>query len=179
MAIRREFKAVYTGMLLLGLFLAYCAFTHFRWAVRLVRGGEITTAKVVAVKYKEGYRNDKKKSMYRAYCPEYAFVTRENVVHRFEHTITSERPGWRIGQETNVVYDPADPRRVNVIGYWPLFLGGILLASLAAPLVVIGGGYFGYVALMRGLPARTPADPVRGHRKRSTQTPGSRSFSGA
>ncbi len=169
MAIRLEFKAVYAGMLLLGLFLAYCAFTHFRWAVRLVRRGEITTAKVVAVKYKEGYRNDKKKSMYRAYYPEYAFVTRENVVHRFEHTITSERPGWRIGQETNVVYDPADPRRVNVIGYWPLFLGGILLASLAAPLVVIGGGYFGYVALMRGLPARSPADPVRGHRKRSTE----------
>ena len=161
MAKKREFKAVYVGLLLLGLFLLYCAFTHYRWAVRLITSGEITTAKVVAVKYREGYRNDKKRSKYNAYYPEYAFVTKEKAVHRFDQLSTSERPVWRIGQEATVVYDPADPRRVNEVGYWALFLGGILLSSLAAPLIVIGGGYFWYRAVMKGLPDVEPARVTR------------------
>jgi hypothetical protein len=162
MAKKRQFTAVYAGLLLVGLFLLFCAFTHYRWAVRLVTRGKITTAKVVAVKSREGYRNDKKRSKYKAYYPEYAFITPERVVHRFDQPSASERPGWRIGQETTVVYDPADPRRVNEVGYWALFLGGILLASLAAPLIVIGGGYFGYRAVMKGLPDRMDVDRARG-----------------
>ena len=166
MARKREFKAVYAGLFLLGLLLLYGAFTHYRWAVRLVARGEITTAKVVAVKSREGYREYKgKRSKFKDYRPVYEFVTSQKAVHRFDHLIVSGRPLWRIGDEANIVYDPADPRRVEMVNYWGLFGTVIVLASLAAPLTVIGGGYFWYRAVMKDLPDRMDVDRVGRTRK--------------
>jgi hypothetical protein len=161
MARKRQYGAVYAGLLLLGLGLSFCAFTHYRWAVRLVSRGKITTAKVVTVKLSEGYREYKgKRSTFKAYRPLYHFVTTQKAVHPFDYGVTSPQPIWRIGDEITIVYDPADPRRAEKIGYWELFNNGIVLASLAAPLVVIGGGYFGYRAVMKGLPDIDPARPT-------------------
>jgi hypothetical protein len=183
MARKREFKAVYAGLFLLGLFLLYCAFTQYRWAVRLVARGEITTAKVVAVKFQEGYREYKgKRSKFKDYRPMYEFVTSQKAVHRFDHLIVSGRPLWRIGDEADIVYDPADPRRVEMVNYWGLFGTVIVLASLAAPLIVIGGGYFGYRAVMKGLPDGMDVNRVRetGKAKRiERQKPDVRAFGGA
>ncbi|MBD0258472.1 MAG: DUF3592 domain-containing protein, partial [Cytophagales bacterium] len=152
MARKRQYAAAYAGLFLLGLFLLFCAFTHYRWAVRLVKAGEITTAKVVAVKFREGYRDYKgKRSKYKEYRPVYEFVTPQRVVHRFDHVGASGRPIWRIGDEASIIYvQPVNPRHVELIDYWRLFGGAIGLASVAAPLIAVGGGYFGYRALMKG-----------------------------
>ncbi len=137
---------IHALLLLVGLLLMGIACWQFRQTMNLLKNGERAKARVlelVPVRDSDGGTN---------YRPLFEFVTKASEVKRWEYNVSSSPPSWEVGEEADVVYNPDKPGQARLIGYWGLFIGTIVLAAVAAPCIIIGGGYFVYLAALKNLP---------------------------
>ena len=135
---------IYALLLLGGLAFLFIAFRHYRETMRLVRGGARTKARVVELLT----GTDKNGTNYR---PRFEYLTRTKEVRQYTYEISSRPSDWEVGEEAYLLYDPARPGQEKLIGYWGLFASALILAAMSLPLIVIGGGYFAYVSLLKDL----------------------------
>ncbi len=132
---------IYTSLLVSGLVLLHVAYRQYRHTLWLIKDGERATARVVDIVRRKSSRGY-------ARLPVFRFVTRTGQEITYEHSVATHPPVWEVGEETTVYYDPANPRQARLPGYWNLFRLSVLLAALALPCLIAGGGYFLYVTLM-------------------------------
>ena len=50
-----------------------------------------------------------------------------------------------VGEKVKIVYDQQDDDEVKTISFWGLYRWTIILSCIAAPLLIIGGGYLLYL----------------------------------
>lgn len=75
------------------------------------------------------------------YKPVFEYEDWSDNKYSFESTISSYPAPYKIGDKVDIVYSK-DKESQKVISYWGLYRWTIILLSIAAPLFVIGGGYF-------------------------------------
>jgi hypothetical protein len=135
---------IHALLLLVGLVLMSIAYWQFQQTMKLLKNGEIAKARVlelVAVRDSDGT----------SYRPLFRFTTKTNQVKHFEYDVSSSPPAWEVGEEADVIYNPDHPEQAKLMGYWGLFIGAIVLIAVAAPFIIVGGGYFVYVAMLKDL----------------------------
>ena len=133
---------IHALLLLVGLVLMSIAYGQFQRTMNLLKNGERAKARVLELV------ESRSRSDGTSYRPVFEFVTKANEVKRFVYDVSSSPPAWQVGEEADVIYNPARPEQARLVGYWGLFIASIILAAVAAPFLVIGGGYFVYVLAM-------------------------------
>ena len=73
--------------------------------------------------------------------PIFKFKTALNQEIIYRHISSSNPPGWKIGEEVTIAYDPNNPSVARLLTYFGTFSYTIVLMAIAMPLIVIGGGY--------------------------------------
>jgi len=136
---------IHALLLLVGLLLMGIACWHFQKTMKLLKNGERAKARVLELV------ESRSRSDGTSYRPVFEFITKTNEVRRWEYDVSSSPPSWEVGEEADVVYNPDQPGQARLIGYWGLFIGTIVLAAVAAPFIIIGGGYFVYLAALKNL----------------------------
>lgn len=78
------------------------------------------------------------------YKPVFEYLDRTNTKREFKSNVSSRPAAYIIGEKAKIVYDPDDLEEVKTITYWGLYRWTIILLCIAAPLMIIGGGYLLY-----------------------------------
>jgi len=124
----------FTGLILIGF-----AVWQFQKTKQLLQDGVKTTATVIQLI--ESTDNDGDVT----YKPVFSFQDRNHNERTFVSLISSRPPSYQVNQKVKLVYNPYDPDEVKIIGFWGLYRVTIFLSCLAAPLLIIGGGYLLYL----------------------------------
>jgi hypothetical protein len=132
---KRKHKMVYGILLIVGVVVAAIGFRMLLRSIAFIKSGERTTATVIEMIPVHGSDGT-------TYKPVFEFTTYEGkkIIHR--HNASSNPPGWKEGEETGIIYDRNNPENARVVTYFGLFSWSIVLFAIAAPLIIIGGGYF-------------------------------------
>ncbi|MEX0287847.1 MAG: DUF3592 domain-containing protein [Flavobacteriaceae bacterium] len=129
---------VYWGLLFMGLTLVSFAIYQYNKTQRLLTSGIRTTATVVElieVSDDDGV----------TYKPVFEFTDRNKIKQRFKSDVSSKPAAYRLQQRVKIVYNPIDLSEIKVISYWGLYRWTVILLCIAAPLIIIGGGYLMYI----------------------------------
>ena len=60
----------------------------------------------------------------------------------YKQSSSSNPPGWDVGEEATIAYDPNNPNEARLLTYFGTFSWAIVLMALAMPMLVVGGGYY-------------------------------------
>ncbi|WP_324755605.1 DUF3592 domain-containing protein [Sphingobacterium thalpophilum] len=118
----------------LGLVFLLLAIFSFRNTIAFLKNGAKATATVTDL---HSYESEGE-----VFAPVFTFRTKDNQLITFELAEGNDPPAWKIGETTTVIYDPHDPSKVSLYGYFRIFIWTIVSLSIAFPLIVTGGGYF-------------------------------------
>jgi hypothetical protein len=127
---------LYSGMLLISLVLIYFSVKQYSSSKELINNGIKTTAKVIdliRISSDDGY----------TYKPVFEFTDRTNTLITFKSEVSSSPAPYKIGDQVNIVYSKESEDR-KIISFWGLYRWTIILLCIAAPLIIIGGGYMFY-----------------------------------
>jgi len=125
------------GLLVLaGLTALYLALQQYRKTQALIGNGIRTTATVVELIEEVDAEGD---NMYR---PRFQYTNQARQPVDFISPASHLRSPWAVGETAPMIYRPDQARSERLISYWNLYRGTILLTAIAAPLLVMGLGYF-------------------------------------
>jgi len=127
---------LYNGMLLISIVLIYFAIKQYNNTRELITTGIKTTAKVIdliEISGDDGY----------TYKPVFEFTDRAGAKITFKSTVSSSPAPYKIGDNVTIIYDNNGDEK-KVVSFWGLYRWAIILFCIAAPLLIIGGGYFLY-----------------------------------
>ena len=130
-------QILYTVLLIIGLVLCFYAYQQFKKTQSLLSEGmrvEATVVRLVEVKSKST-----------TYKPVFAFYDLANNKREFVSPISSRPSPYKVGEIVELMYDPHNESNIKIIGFWGLYRWTIILLAIAAPLIVIGGGYTLYM----------------------------------
>ncbi|HEX2627735.1 MAG TPA: DUF3592 domain-containing protein [Chitinophagaceae bacterium] len=132
---KRKHKMIYGILLIVGVIVAAIGVRMLLRSLTFIKSGERTTATVVEIIPVHGSDGT-------TYKPVFEFTTLEGrkMIHR--QNSSSNPPGWKEGEETAIIYDRDNPENARVVTYFGLFSWSIILFAIAAPMIIIGGGYF-------------------------------------
>ena len=128
---------LYWGLFTTGMVLLYFAMRSYNNTRGLLGAGIKTTAIVVemiTVSSSDGA----------TYKPVFEFRDRRQEIRKYESDISSSPPSHKVGEKVKIVYDPKDDNDVKTISFWGLYRWSIILSCIAAPFLIIGGGYLLY-----------------------------------
>lgn len=135
-------KMVYSILLIIGFILVLVAGILFKRSLNFLENGERTTGivtELISVYDDDGV----------TYKPVFKFKTSKNEDITYTHPISSSPPQWRVGETTGLIYDPDKPEDAKILTYFGMFGWAVIILSIAAPLLVIAGGYFLTQPLLR------------------------------
>lgn len=135
---------IHSLVLLAGLIVLYIAWLQFQKTQRLISSGVSTVATVI-----ENVPQTKKGQT--TYRPKFQYMDQQHNRATFLGELNTSPPAWSIGETTLIVYMPGQPGSARIISYWNLYRATILFTAAAAPLIVIGIGYFLYFLYSRNL----------------------------
>ncbi len=127
---------LYNGLLLLSLVLSYFAMKQYSNTKELLNTGVKTSAEVIDLiesRDDDGY----------TYKPVFEYTDRTGDKMTFESDISSSPAPYQIGDYVDIIYS-LDSGKRKVVSFWGLYRWTIILLSIAAPLLIIGGGYLLY-----------------------------------
>ncbi|AKD57517.1 hypothetical protein SD10_24090 [Spirosoma radiotolerans] len=108
----------------------------FSTSMDLIKTGNRTMATVDELQKERG-----KKGRY-TYRPIFKFTTVTGKEIHYEYSIASSPPDWAVGDKATIIYPTNNPEDALVLTYFGAFRWAIILLAIAAPLLIIGGGYF-------------------------------------
>lgn len=129
---------VYLVFLLGSIVLMYFAVKHYYVTKQLIDNGVKTKAKVIdliEISGDDGY----------TYKPVFEYTDRTETKITFKSDVSSSPPAYRVGDLVSIIYSKKSDER-KVVSFWGLYRWTIILLCFAAPLFIIGGGYFLYVS---------------------------------
>lgn len=133
-ALSKLFGMWYNLSIIVGVVLLAFSLILFRSTFLLLRSGSRAVATVIALEKVSDSDGD-------SYTPLFRFHTVSNEEVTYRPSFSSNPPGWSVGEETMIAYDPADPTEAKLLTYWGTFAGPIILLATALPFLVIGLGY--------------------------------------
>lgn len=125
---------LYWGLLAAGFVLMYFAIKMYSDTNQLLHTGIRT--KAIVKDLIEVYDDDGP-----TYKPVFEYTDRYNTNKKFRSEVSSRPPAYTIGQKVKIVYDPLDVDEIKIVSFWGLYRWTIILSCIAAPLLIIGGGY--------------------------------------
>ena len=128
---------LYGGFVVIGLILFSYAIFQYKQTQKLLMNGVKT--KAVVIELIETRDDDGTK-----YKPVFEFTDRNDNNVIFKSNVATSPSPYKINDKVSVVYNPQDKKEVKVISYWGLYRWTIVLLCIAAPLLIIGGGYLIY-----------------------------------
>ncbi len=134
---------IYGGLLIVGVVLAFFAIQEFNKTQKLLKLGVTTTGKVIDVIIDSSGEGS-------TYTPVFEYYTSQNE----KKTHTSEvgsgsSSSYEIGEKIELIYSEKGDKSVKTISYWGLYRWTVVWLACAAPLLIIGGGYFLYLLKMK------------------------------
>ncbi|HMR92433.1 MAG TPA: DUF3592 domain-containing protein [Chitinophagaceae bacterium] len=127
---------IYALILGIGIMLAFFAVKKWQHTMHLLKTGERSTATVVEM---ISYRDSDGDVLYKPVF-EYSTATGQKLLHT--HNVGSRPASWAVGDTTSIIYDMHNPGNPKIATYFGLFGWAVVLLSIAAPCIIIGGGYF-------------------------------------
>ena len=124
----------YTITLLIGIGLLIASLLVIKDRLSFIRNNEKTTGTVIRIDKEKDSDGD-------SYRPVFSFKTRSNEEIIFKRPYLSNPPSWEVGEETTIVYDPANPTNAKLYTYFGVFGLATILMAVAMPFIIIGGGY--------------------------------------
>ena len=127
---------IYYGIFIISMILIFFTYKQYNKSVNLINNGIKTTAKVIDLiqtKSYDGY----------TYKPVYEYKDRKAKTIVFESAISSSPAPHKIGDMVKIIYANNGEER-KIVSFWGLYRWTIILPSIAAPLLIIGGGYLLY-----------------------------------
>ncbi|PNW26007.1 hypothetical protein BKP44_18460 [Formosa algae] len=127
---------LYIGMLCVATLLLFFAFKHYNATKTLQLDGVRTKATVVdliEIRGDDSY----------TYKPVFEYTNRNNAVVRFNSSVSSSPPAYKVGESVMIIYEKHGDER-KIVSFWGLYRWTIILMCIAAPLLIIGGGYMLY-----------------------------------
>lgn len=127
---------VYGGLFLISIILIYFAFKQYSGSRQLIHSGIKTTATVIdliEVSGDDGY----------TYKPVFEYTDKSATKVTFKSEISSSPAPYKIGERVKILYSRDGTER-KVVSFWGLYRWTIILLCIAAPMLIIGGGYFLY-----------------------------------
>lgn len=135
---------VYILIFSAGIILIGVALKYLNDSLYLLRNGVSTEAIVTdIITVKDGDGD--------SYKPVFTFTDQAGGQVRVEYPISSNPLVWKRGEAVSLVYDPSMPTSAKVVSYWGLFSVSIICAMIAAPLITVSLGYFGFLAFANSL----------------------------
>ncbi len=127
---------IYGILLAIGVLIFFFGFKKLKESLHLIKTGQQATATVVEmISYRDGDGDV-------LYKPIFEFTTVTNQKITYRHDIGSRPASWSVGDITGVFYPIDNPEQAKITTYFGLFGWSIVLFCIAAPLLIIGGGYF-------------------------------------
>ena len=127
---------LYASMLLISLVLIYFAMKQYSSTKELLNSGVKTSAEVIDLiesRDEDGY----------TYKPVFEYTDKTGSKLTFESDISSSPAPYQIGDYVDIIYSQ-DTEKRKIVSFWGLYRWTIILLSIAAPFLIIGGGYFLY-----------------------------------
>jgi hypothetical protein len=124
----------YTLCLVIGTALLIGSLLMLKKSMAFLKNSERATATVVDLQMVSGSDGD-------TYKPVFVFKTYANQEITYRSGVSSSPPAWEIGEEATIAYDRNAPATAQLLTYWGSFRWSIILACIAMPLLIIGGGY--------------------------------------
>lgn len=127
---------LYIALLVISLGLIYLALDKYYTTKQLLNNGIKTKAKVIQlipISSDDGY----------TYKPVFEYTDKTNTIKTFKSGVSSNPAPYKVGDMVTIVYSKIGEQR-RVISYWGLYRWTIILLSIAAPFLIISGGYFLY-----------------------------------
>lgn len=78
------------------------------------------------------------------YKPVFEFKTRQGESRTYTSLSSSRPPAYKVGELVTLVYDKDDLEHVKIESFYGLYIFSVILGCIAAPLLIIGGGYLMY-----------------------------------
>lgn len=122
------------GIILLSLscFLLYKNIVFLKTSERAK--GEVIELEVV--------RNSSSKGVKTSYKPVFEFITKEGKTIMHTASTSSNPPIWKVGEKAIYAFKLESPEKGKVVTYFGVFNYVVILACVAFPLLIIGGGYY-------------------------------------
>ena len=127
---------LYGGFFVISLVFIYFALKEYNKSKYLILEGVKTKGKVIDLIRKssdDGY----------TYTPVFEYKDKLNNTITFKSSVSSKPASYRVGDVVHIVYSKKTDDR-KIISFWGLYRWTIILLSIAAPLLIIGGGYLLY-----------------------------------
>ncbi len=120
--------------LITGVLLLLISVYLFRGSLQFLQSTERALAEVVEIERVDGSDGD-------TFKPVFKFHTLLHEEIYFKQNYSSSPPHWHIGDEVMIAYKADDPQDAKILTYFGSFGYSVVLMALAAPLLIIGGGY--------------------------------------
>jgi hypothetical protein len=125
----------YSITLTVGLALLIASLFFFRKTIGFIKSSERTTATVI--KLEEISSSDG-----RTWKPIFKYTTYTGKEYTYRASFSSSPSPWKVGDEAQLAYEPANPQKAKLLTYLGSFGLPITLLTIAMPLLVFGGGFF-------------------------------------
>lgn len=137
---------LYLALFVVGAIATYFAIRFYADTQKLLQTGITTDATVIDL-------IPSRSSKGTTYKPEFAYSDISGNKQTFVSSIASKPSPYAINDIVRILYDPNSHEEPKTVGFWGLYRWTVILLSIAAPFLIIGGGYFlfkmGHAALLR------------------------------
>jgi hypothetical protein len=73
-----------------------------------------------------------------SYCPVINFATKSGQKVEYHANVCSAPPAYDVGDHVQVIYDPENPRKVQMDSFWGKYVGPLVLLLVGGPFLLIG-----------------------------------------